>query len=145
MDHEALKEQWSEIEDRDGIRLSWNVFPSSRMVSCAPPTQRPDDCAYLRIGSFTTRGAHRCCVHTSEREARYATVAIRACNLQAAMSSCLEPLLVCWQESLLYNSILTDFLQPSRCSCTPLDLPILSFPQSTSTTLQGYYTKCYPS
>jgi protein transport protein SEC23 len=32
MDHEALKEQWGEAEDRDGIRLSWNVFPSSRMV-----------------------------------------------------------------------------------------------------------------
>lgn len=31
MDHEALKEQWSDIEDRDGIRLSWNTFPSSRM------------------------------------------------------------------------------------------------------------------
>jgi protein transport protein SEC23 len=33
MDYEALKEQWAEIEDRDGVRLSWNVFPSSRMVS----------------------------------------------------------------------------------------------------------------
>ena len=32
MDVEALKEQWSEVEDRDGLRLSWNVFPSSRMV-----------------------------------------------------------------------------------------------------------------
>ena len=49
MDIEALKEQvrapksrsgaqdwqvaqWSEVEDRDGLRLSWNVFPSSRMV-----------------------------------------------------------------------------------------------------------------
>ncbi|KAI5919088.1 hypothetical protein F4810DRAFT_714803 [Camillea tinctor] len=31
MDYEALKEQWSEVEDRDGVRLSWNVFPSSRM------------------------------------------------------------------------------------------------------------------
>ncbi|KAH7125115.1 transport protein-like protein sec23 [Dendryphion nanum] len=30
-DFEALKEQWSEIEDRDGVRLSWNTFPSSRM------------------------------------------------------------------------------------------------------------------
>ncbi|KAF2280581.1 transport protein-like protein sec23 [Westerdykella ornata] len=30
-DYEALKEQWSEIEDRDGVRLSWNTFPSSRM------------------------------------------------------------------------------------------------------------------
>jgi hypothetical protein len=33
MDYEALKEQWGEVEDRDGVRLSWNVFPSSRMVS----------------------------------------------------------------------------------------------------------------
>lgn len=34
MDYEGLKEQWSEVEERDGVRLSWNVFPSSRMVSC---------------------------------------------------------------------------------------------------------------
>lgn len=37
MDYEALKEQWSEVEDRDGVRLSWNVFPSSRMVSASSP------------------------------------------------------------------------------------------------------------
>lgn len=34
MDYEALKEQWSDIEDQDGVRLSWNTFPSSRMVRC---------------------------------------------------------------------------------------------------------------
>ena len=33
MDLEAMKEQWGDNEDRDGIRLSWNVFPSSRMVN----------------------------------------------------------------------------------------------------------------
>jgi len=38
MDHETLKEQWGEMEDRDGIRLSWNVFPSSRMVT---PNRKP--------------------------------------------------------------------------------------------------------
>lgn len=32
MEYETLKEQWSDVEDRDGVRLSWNVFPSSRMV-----------------------------------------------------------------------------------------------------------------
>lgn len=32
MDYDALKEQWGEVEDRDGVRLSWNVFPSTRMV-----------------------------------------------------------------------------------------------------------------
>jgi protein transport protein SEC23 len=36
MDYEALKEQWSDIEDKDGIRLSWNTFPSSRMVRRLP-------------------------------------------------------------------------------------------------------------
>ena len=36
MDYEALKDQWSEVEDRDGIRLSWNTFPSTRMVSPIP-------------------------------------------------------------------------------------------------------------
>lgn len=35
MDYEALKEQWGDIEDRDGVRLSWNTFPSSRMVCLA--------------------------------------------------------------------------------------------------------------
>jgi protein transport protein SEC23 len=32
MDYDALKEQWGEVEDRDGVRLSWNVFPSTRKV-----------------------------------------------------------------------------------------------------------------
>ena len=32
MDYEMLKDQWSEVEDRDGIRLSWNCIPSTRMV-----------------------------------------------------------------------------------------------------------------
>lgn len=40
MDIEALKEQWSEVEDRDGVRLSWNVFPSSRMVRQIDSTPR---------------------------------------------------------------------------------------------------------
>lgn len=38
MDYEALKEQWGEVEERDGVRLSWNVFPSTRMVSIVAPT-----------------------------------------------------------------------------------------------------------
>lgn len=40
MDYDALKDSWIDIEDRDGIRLSWNVFPSSRMVSI-PALSRP--------------------------------------------------------------------------------------------------------
>ena len=29
--YDALKDSWAEVEDRDGVRLSWNVFPSTRM------------------------------------------------------------------------------------------------------------------
>lgn len=36
MDYETLKDQWSEVEDRDGVRLSWNTFPSTRMVCNLP-------------------------------------------------------------------------------------------------------------
>ena len=42
-DFEALKDQWSQIEDTDGVRLSWNTLPSSRMVRPArstPPNRR---------------------------------------------------------------------------------------------------------
>lgn len=31
LDFEALKEQWTNIEDTDGVRLSWNTIPSTRM------------------------------------------------------------------------------------------------------------------
>jgi len=44
MDYEALKEQWSEVEDRDGVRLSWNVFPSTRMVRLAALSPYPQTC-----------------------------------------------------------------------------------------------------
>lgn len=31
--YDAIKDNWGEVEDRDGVRLSWNIIPSSRMVS----------------------------------------------------------------------------------------------------------------
>jgi protein transport protein SEC23 len=31
MDYDTLKDQWQQIEERDGLRMSWHVFPSSRM------------------------------------------------------------------------------------------------------------------
>jgi hypothetical protein len=40
MDYETLKDQWSEVEDRDGVRLSWNTFPSTRMVRSNSGTTR---------------------------------------------------------------------------------------------------------
>jgi len=70
MDHEALKEQWSEVEDRDGIRLSWNVFPSSRMVYQGSRESERPDCLRI-LGSFTTCRSYWCSLHTSQGEARH--------------------------------------------------------------------------
>ena len=52
MDYERLKDQWSDIEERDGVRLSWNMFPSTRMeasrlvvpigVLITPLKEKPD-------------------------------------------------------------------------------------------------------
>lgn len=30
--YDAIKDNWGEVEDRDGVRLSWNTIPSTRMV-----------------------------------------------------------------------------------------------------------------
>ncbi len=29
--YDQLKDSWAEVEDRDGVRLSWNVLASTRM------------------------------------------------------------------------------------------------------------------
>lgn len=68
MDYDALKDQWSDVEDRDGIRLSWNVFPSSRMVINLQATCISVDLHLA--GSIPTRGADRCFVYAIERETR---------------------------------------------------------------------------
>lgn len=67
MDYEALKDQWSEIEDRDGIRLSWNTFPSSRMVMvnlCSSLSF-----AHVSLGSVPSCRPHRSPIYALEGEA----------------------------------------------------------------------------
>ena len=81
MDYEALKEQWSEVEDRDGARLSWNVFPSSRMVSG-------------NDSSVEARCSHWSFIHTAEGETRYTIASIRASHMQTAMPLGPESVLV---------------------------------------------------
>lgn len=68
MDFEALKDQWSEIEDRDGIRLSWNTFPSSRMVSThfLGTCSRDSRSINKLIGSITLSGPYRGSLHPLE-------------------------------------------------------------------------------
>ena len=91
---EALKEQWSEIEDRDGIKLSWNVIPSTRMACINYTASRSP--SHGSLGSFAARCTHRCPLHPAEREARQPSVAVRTGHLQATLQSCAQPLCVCF-------------------------------------------------
>lgn len=95
MDYDALKDQWSEVEDRDGIRLSWNTFPSSRMVIFT--FRGLSNVTHLLLGSFSTRRTHRSPLHALEGETRRPIAAIRTSNLQSSLSSCPEPFRVCGQ------------------------------------------------
>ena len=77
MDYEALKDQWSDVEDRDGIRLSWNTFPSTRMVRDSDPVSpSPHHSLILDIGSVPLGRSHRCRLHPVEGKARlpFATI-----------------------------------------------------------------------
>lgn len=65
MDYEALKDQWSDVEDRDGIRLSWNTFPSSRMVGIMVSINYTrQSLTQSIIGSIPTCCPHWCRLHT---------------------------------------------------------------------------------
>lgn len=69
MDFEALKDQWSDIEDRDGIRLSWNSFPSSRMV--CTQIMMPFAALFTEsyLGSIPAGCPDWCCLYAPEGEA----------------------------------------------------------------------------
>jgi hypothetical protein len=67
MDYEALKDQWTDVEERDGVRLSWNTFPSSRMVCFTPSLMSlpsPNCCT----GSISLSCPYRGHVHSPEGE-----------------------------------------------------------------------------
>lgn len=109
MDYEALKEQWSDVEERDGVRLSWNVFPSSRMVGFACRLWcilRPELTDFT--GGFSTRGTDWSLVHALEGEARVASLAVRASDVQATVPLCPEPVLVSLPSRLLCSLQLTS-------------------------------------
>jgi hypothetical protein len=100
MDYDALKDQWSEVEDRDGVRLSWNTFPSSRMVC---HTLGGAGRRSWFAGSFEARCSHRSPLHAFEREARYPSLELRACDLQSSVQSSAESLFVYLTQSQSYT------------------------------------------
>ncbi|KAJ5758254.1 uncharacterized protein N7511_006948 [Penicillium nucicola] len=81
MDFEALKDQWSDVEDRDGIRLSWNTFPSTRMeasrlvvpiAAVYTPLKEKSDNPLLQYEPVTCKQPCRAVLNP------YATVDVRA-------------------------------------------------------------------
>jgi hypothetical protein len=120
MDYETLKEHWSEVEDRDGVRLSWNVFPTSRMVCTRFDASRLD--AKNSEGSIAAGSAYWCSVHAVEGETRYSPTSIRACDLQTALSLRVEPILVSVHSEVHVKLHLVEYLyMPIQMgtSCSP--------------------------
>lgn len=74
MDYEALKDQWNDAEERDGVRLSWNTFPSTRMVRFIFRKFRPDlwsqEVLTVVTGGISACGPHWSCIHPIEGAAR---------------------------------------------------------------------------
>jgi len=99
-------------------------------------------------GSLETRRTHWRPVHALEGEARYTAVAVRACNVQAALPSCTESLLVSGRRTSIVRHGPRELLtgrQPSRRSRPGLDLPFLPLEEPASPPLQRHYGQCYPS
>ena len=67
MDYERLKDQWSDVEERDGVRLSWNTFPSTRMVCLG--LFESHTAVDKSQGSLEAGGTDRSIDHTTERKA----------------------------------------------------------------------------
>lgn len=92
MDYETLKDQWNDVEERDGVRLSWNTFPSSRMVLAATALNQMYLTTLTNLaGSFAPGSPNRCSIHTFEGEGN-GSGTIRASDL--SMSSYPQSLLV---------------------------------------------------
>src|SRR2546421_7267257 len=107
MDYEALKDQWNEVEDRDGVRLSWNVFPSTRMVcSNSQNSISPIFLIFFLTsypGSFQACRPDRSALHPFEGEVRYIILAVRTSHLQATLSRSIKSFRVSVLSCLSYT------------------------------------------
>lgn len=74
MDYELLKEQWADVEDKDGVRLSWNVFPSSRMVAIIQ--HKVNSSLNHTTGSLEARSPYRRPLHTTQSNTRNASTSV---------------------------------------------------------------------
>lgn len=129
MDYEALKEQWSEVEDRDGVRLSWNVFPSSRMEASRlvvpigalyTPLKEKPDTPLLQFEPVTCKQPCRAVLNP----------------FWYVIKSPIAPAPTRTADSSS---------QPSRRASPPVDMSILSVPKCSASPLQGHYPERYPS
>lgn len=128
MDYEALKEQWSEVEDRDGVRLSWNVFPSSRMEASRlvvpigalyTPLKEKPDTPLLQFEPVTCKQPCRAVLNPFWYVARSP---ITSTPTRTADGSS----------------------QPSRCASPSVDMSLLLVPKCPASPLQGHYPERHP-
>lgn len=105
----------------------------------------------LLTGSFATRRAHRSSIHTSQREARVTSAAVRTSHLQTTMPLCAEPLLVSMLPPSLSSitAMLTAQLARSTFGrafgSAPSACPAMPCPHTTRTSLPTrFLPNCIP-
>lgn len=106
---------YEDVEDRDGVRLSWNVFAGSRIESTR---------TVVPIAAVSaTRGdvADGTAVHAAQGAHRPAAGAVRARDVQGAVPRYPEPVL------------------PDRRARQAVDLPVLPPAQRVPAALQGHF------
>lgn len=75
-----------EFEERDGIRMSWNMWPSTRIEATRMVVPIAGLVTYFLFSLMK--------VHAAEGETRRCAAVPRAASVQDALSRCVEPLLV---------------------------------------------------
>lgn len=71
--YDAIKDNWGEVEDRDGVRLSWNTIPSTRMVGLSTPTHQDSELT-LSPGSKPLGGSLELLIDTTESKSGFGNI-----------------------------------------------------------------------
>jgi len=111
MEYEAPKGQWSEVEDRNGVKLSRNTFSSTRMVCMGKGS--------LELVSDLTVGSLQ--IGCSRTHLTPPTSPPHSSSLVELCSTHLR------SYSKIWCQVSADDQQERRPSCTNMDLPPLPF------------------
>jgi hypothetical protein len=81
--YDQLKDNWAEVEDRDGVRLAWNVFASTRMEASRLVVPIRQAAYPLPTPPHTL--TDRQYPHHPDQRTQQTPAPVRACRLQTSL------------------------------------------------------------